>query len=105
MTDNDIKALAVEFANAINGTKVKVYDNSGSLWVFKKEDIIDIRTMPNKNNVVYIVLLPETGAFIEGDSCGGFTVDYGNLIRVTGSINKWKKMLGFNVKVINDEIN
>ena len=105
MTDNDIKALAVEFANAINGTKVQIYDNSGRLWVFKKEDIIDIRTKPNKNNIVYIVLLPETGAFIEGDSCGGFEVDSGNIICVTGSINKWKKMLDFDVKVINDEIN
>ena len=104
MIDNEIKQLAAEFANAVNGTKVKVYDNDGDLWIFKKEDILDIRTIPNKHNIVYIVLPTNAGTVVVTDKDGNFKIEPGTLLRVTGTPAKWKKLLNFNVAAVNETI-
>lgn len=104
MTNNEIKKLAAEFANAVNGTKVKVYDNDGDLWIFKKEDIVDIIAAPNKHNIVYIVLEPNAGTVVVTDKTGDFKIETGTILTVIGTINKWKKLLDFNVAAINEII-
>ena len=101
MTNDEIKQLSQSLSNAINGTKIRVYDTDGDIWTFKLEDVIDIREKPYKNNVVTIVLKNDAGTYMITDNNGNITVKTGTLVYVSGNISKWKQKFNFNIDVIN----